>query len=41
MSDHEIAELRCTACGLETDHTLRYAGSVIPSKHWSPFLAPY
>ena len=31
MEGHEEAQLCCTACGLETEHTLRYAGRLLVS----------
>lgn len=31
MDGHELAQLRCSSCGLETEHTLRYAGRLLVS----------
>ncbi|MGU3432627.1 hypothetical protein ACNHUS_06375 [Actinomycetes bacterium M1A6_2h] len=31
MEGRESAVLRCTSCGLETEHTLRYAGRLLVS----------
>jgi hypothetical protein len=31
MEGRELAQLRCTSCGLETEHTLRYAGRLLVS----------
>jgi hypothetical protein len=31
MEGLELAQLRCTSCGLETEHTLRYAGRLLVS----------
>jgi hypothetical protein len=31
MEGLELAQLRCTSCGLDTDHTLRYAGRLLVS----------
>jgi uncharacterized protein (DUF983 family) len=33
MDGRELAQLRCTACGLETEHSLRYAGRLLVSTH--------
>ncbi|CDO05661.1 hypothetical protein BN977_00436 [Mycolicibacterium cosmeticum] len=31
MEGRELAQLRCSECGLETEHTLRYAGRLLVS----------
>jgi hypothetical protein len=35
MEGRESAELRCTSCGLETEHKLRYAGRLLVSTECS------
>jgi hypothetical protein len=35
MEGREQAQLRCTSCGLETEHTLRYAGRLLVSTECS------
>jgi hypothetical protein len=31
MDGRELAQLRCTSCGVEAEHTLRYAGRLLVS----------